>query len=60
MNTLFFADEQVITPDNEDDLQRDMYKLNEISKLYSMKVSMMKHTPFLHLNGKILEELKLL
>jgi hypothetical protein len=30
MNTLFFADEQVIIADNEDDLQRGIYKLSDV------------------------------
>jgi hypothetical protein len=36
MNTLLFSDEKVIIADNENDLQKDVYKFNEITKQYNI------------------------
>ena len=39
LNTLLFADDQVIIQDSEDKLQKSIYILNEMSKDYNLKIS---------------------
>jgi hypothetical protein len=35
LNTLLFADDQIIIQENEDQVQRALYKLNVICKMYT-------------------------
>ena len=39
LNTLLFADNQLIRQDSEDKLQKSVYILNQLSKDYSLKIS---------------------
>ena len=39
LNTLLFADNQVVIRDTEDELQKSVYILNQLSKDYNIKVS---------------------
>ena len=39
LNTLLFADDQVIIQDSEDKLQKSIYILNQMSKDYNLKIS---------------------
>jgi len=39
LNTLLFADDQVIIQDSEDKLQKPVYILNQTSKDYNLKIS---------------------
>ena len=39
LNTLLFADDQVIIQDTEDKLQKSVYILNQLSKEYNLKIS---------------------
>ena len=39
LNTLLFADDQVITQDSEDKLQKSVCILNQMSKDYNLKIS---------------------
>jgi predicted enzyme involved in methoxymalonyl-ACP biosynthesis len=39
LNTLIFADDQVIIQDSEDRLQKSVYILNQLSKDYNLKIS---------------------
>jgi len=39
LNTLLFADDQVIIQDSEDKLQKSVYILNQMSKDYNLKIS---------------------
>ena len=39
LNTSLFADEQVIIQDSEDNLQKSVYLLNQMSKDYNLKIS---------------------
>ena len=38
LNTLLFADDQVIIQDSEDKLQESIYILNQMSKDYNLKI----------------------
>jgi len=51
LNTLFFADDQVIIQDSEDKLQKSVYILNQKSKDYNLKISMDK-TKIMAFKGK--------
>jgi len=51
LNTLLFADDQVITQDSEDKLQKSVYILNQMSKDYNLKISMDK-TKIMAFKGK--------
>jgi hypothetical protein len=51
INTLLFADDQVILVNSEDNLQRAIHRLNVISKDYNMLISFDK-TKVLALRGK--------
>ena len=42
IETLLFADDQVIVAENEDELQRSVFKLEKIAKEYGMKISTAK------------------
>jgi hypothetical protein len=42
LNTLLFADNQIIIQENEDQLQRALHKLNIISKMHNLKISTKK------------------
>jgi len=39
LNTLIFADDQVVIQDSEDKLQKSVYILNQMSKDYNLKIS---------------------
>ena len=39
LNTLLFADDQVIIQDSEDKLQKSVYTLNQMNKDYKLKIS---------------------
>jgi hypothetical protein len=39
LNTLLFADDQVVLADSEDNLQRAVYKLSNIAHKYNWKIS---------------------
>ena len=39
LNTLLFADDQVIIPDSEDKLHKSVCILNQMSKDYNLKIS---------------------
>jgi len=39
LNTLLFADDQVIIQDSEDKLQKSIYLLNQMCKDYNLKIS---------------------
>jgi hypothetical protein len=39
LNTFLFADDQVVTQDSEDKLQKSVYILNQMSKDYILKIS---------------------
>jgi hypothetical protein len=51
INSLHFADDQVILATSEDNLQRAIHRLNVISKDYNMRISTDK-TKVLALRGK--------
>jgi len=38
LNTLLFADDQVIIQDSEDKLQKSLYILNQMRKEYNLKI----------------------
>jgi retron-type reverse transcriptase len=42
LNTLLFADDQVVLADSKDNLQRAVYKLSTISNKYNLKMSAKK------------------
>ena len=42
VNTLLFANDQVVFSDNEDDLQRAMYNLQKVADKYGMRISSSK------------------
>jgi hypothetical protein len=42
LNTLLFADDQIIIRESEDELQRSTFYLNNICKSYNLKVSINK------------------
>jgi len=58
LNTLLFADEQVIMQDSEDKLQKSVCVLNQMSKDYNLKISMDK-TKILAFKGKHLMHSKI-
>jgi len=39
LNTLLFADDQVIIQDSEDKLEKSVHMLNQMSKDYNLKIS---------------------
>jgi uncharacterized lipoprotein YehR (DUF1307 family) len=39
INTILFADDQILLAENEDDIQRAVTTLNKVMKTYSMKIS---------------------
>jgi hypothetical protein len=39
INTIFFADDQILLAESEDDIQRAVTTLNEVMKTYNMKIS---------------------
>ena len=51
INTLLFADDQVIIQDTEDKLQKSVYILHQLSKDYNLKISTNK-TKIMALKGK--------
>ena len=51
LNTLLFADNQVVIQDSEDKLQKSVYILNQISKDYNFKISTDK-TKIMAFKGK--------
>jgi hypothetical protein len=42
LNTLLFADDQIIIQESEDELQRSKFYLNNICKSYNFKISINK------------------
>jgi len=58
LNTLLFADDQVITQDSEDKLQKSVFILNQMSKDYNHKLSTDK-TKIMASKGKHLVRLKI-
>ena len=58
LNTLLFADDQVIIQDSEDKLHKYVYILNQISKDYNLKISMDK-TKIMAFKGKHLVRSKI-
>jgi hypothetical protein len=70
LNTLLFADDQVITKDSEDKLKKSAHILNQLSKDYNFKISTDKTKIMvfkwknvvrskLEIDGSILEQVKL-
>jgi len=51
LNTLLFADDQVIIQDSEEKLQKSVYILNQMNKDYNLKISMDK-TKIMAFKGK--------
>ena len=51
LNTLLFSDDQIITQDSEDKLQKSVYLLNQMSKDYNLKISTDK-TKIMAFKGK--------
>ena len=51
INTLLFADDQVIIQDTEDKLQKSVYILHQLSKDYNLKISTDK-TKIMAFKGK--------
>jgi len=51
LNTLLFADDQVIIQDSEDKLQKSVYILNQMRKDHNLKISMGK-TKIMAFKGK--------
>ena len=51
LNTLLFADDQVVIQDSEDKLQKSVYILNQMSKDYNLKISTDK-TKIMAFKGK--------
>ena len=58
LNTLLFADDQLIIQDSEDKLQKSVYILNQMSKDYNLKISMDK-TKIMAFKGKHLVRSKI-
>jgi hypothetical protein len=58
INTLLFADDQVILANSENNLQRAIHRLNVISKDYNMRISIDK-TKVLTLRGKDPKRIKI-
>jgi len=58
LNTLLFADDQVIIQDPEDKLQKSVCLLNQMSKDYNLKISMVK-TKIMAFKGKHLVRSKI-
>jgi hypothetical protein len=42
LNTLLFADDQIIIQESKDELQRSVFHLNNICKSYTLKISIHK------------------
>ena len=51
LNTLLFADDQIIKQNTEDKLQKSVYILNQLSKDYNLKISTDK-TKIIAFRGK--------
>ncbi|XP_065211066.1 uncharacterized protein LOC135839116 [Planococcus citri] len=51
VNTLLFADDQVVFADNEGDLQRELYNLQKVADKYGMRISSSK-TKVMDVEGK--------
>jgi len=58
LNTLFFADDQVIIQDTEDKLQKSLYILNQMSRYYNLKIFTDK-TKIMFFEGKHLVRYKI-
>jgi len=58
LNTLLFADDQVVIRDSEDKLQKSVYILNQMSKDYTLKISTDK-TKIMAFKGKHLVRSKI-
>jgi len=58
LNTLLFADDQVVIQDSEDKLQKSVYILNQICKDYNLKISRDK-TKIMAFKGKHLVRSKI-
>ena len=57
LNTLFFTDYQVVIQDSEDNFQKSVYILNQMSKDYNLKISTEK-TKIMAFKGNHLAVLK--
>ena len=58
INTLLFADDQVVIQDTEDKLQKSVYILHQLSKDYNLKISTDK-TKIMAFRGKHLMRSKI-
>jgi hypothetical protein len=69
LNTLLFANDQAIIQDSEDNLQKSVYILNQLSKDYNLKISMDKTKTMafkgkhlvrskIEIDGSVLEQVK--
>jgi hypothetical protein len=58
LNTLIFADDQIIKQDSEDKPQKSVYILNRTSKVYNLEISTNK-TKIMALKEKHLERSKI-
>jgi hypothetical protein len=59
INTILFADDQVLLAETEDHLQENVAKLNKILKLYNMRISTNK-TKALAMEGKYMRRTKII
>ena len=59
LDTLRFADDQVVIQNSEDKLQKSVYILNQMSKDYNLKISTEKKTKIMVFKGKYLVRSKI-
>jgi hypothetical protein len=55
INTMLFADDQVILQESESDLQMSVYKLHQLYSEYNMKISLTK-TKTMEFHGKTISQ----
>ena len=58
INIILFVDDQGIFQNNDDDLQREIFKLHQLCQLYNMKISVAK-TKTMAFKGKVLIRTKI-